>query len=313
MPIRSGAGLAVRVYPEWGKVGKILQLCKCTFPCGLLPSYNPDAKRHTRAVPSPSTQRRRAPREVSRSSPGGKLPEAVSPPLQAGAEALDRTLPYRAAPRHAPEDEEGEATHGRRAHSDGRRLLQGDRYPPFAYALCHVRPLGRSLRSLQATADGASGCHSSAVCTKAALFSASAARRARTCSRAVRNRGARLPRLENCGRGSRCGGGFLEALRAIPAGGRAGYGDLSGHDRCLRVQRDSLGCSPRHAFMDVRHKHGAPSSWWCELRVGGVGMRESVASAESAPPGLKIRTIASHVSDALSPYFSLDDVLTDFS
>jgi hypothetical protein len=42
-------------------------------------------------------------------------------------------------------------------------------------------------------------------------------------------------------------------------------------------------------------------------------MRESVASAESAPPGLKIRTIASHVSDALSPYFSLDDVLTDFS
>jgi hypothetical protein len=34
--------------------------------------------------------------------------------------------------------------------------------------------------------------------------------------------------------------------------------------------------------MDVRHKHGAPSSWWCEFRVGGVGMRESVASAGSA-------------------------------
>ena len=40
-------------------------------------------------------------------------------------------------------------------------------------------------------------------------------------------------------------------------------------------------------------------------------MCESVASAGSAPPGLKIRTIASHVSDALFPYFSLDDVLTD--
>lgn len=39
-------------------------------------------------------------------------------------------------------------------------------------------------------------------------------------------------------------------------------------------------------------------------------MRESVASAGSAPSGLKICTLASHVSDALSPYFSLDDVLT---
>jgi hypothetical protein len=52
--------------------------------------------------------------------------------------------------------------------------------------------------------------------------------------------------------------------------------------------------------MDVRHEHGAPPSWWCELRVGGVGLRASVASAGSATPGLKIRT-ASHVSDALSP------------
>ena len=50
---------------------------------------------------------------------------------------------------------EGEATHGRSAHSDGRRLLQGDRYPLFASALCHARPLGRSLRSLQATAVAA--------------------------------------------------------------------------------------------------------------------------------------------------------------
>jgi hypothetical protein len=41
-----------------------------------------------------------------------------------------------------------------------------------------------------------------------------------------------------------------------------------------------------------------------------VGMRESVASAGSATPGLKIRT-ASHVSDTPSPYCSLDDVLTD--
>ena len=104
----------------------------------------------------------------------------------------------------------------------------------------------------------------------------------------------------------------MEAIRAIPAGGNAGDGALSGHDRCLRVQGYYLCCAPRHAFMAVRHKHGAPASWWCELRVGGVGMRESVASAGSAPPGLKICTLARHVSDALSPYFSLDDVLTDF-
>jgi hypothetical protein len=50
----------------------------------------------------------------------------------------------------------------------------------------------------------------------------------------------------------------------------------------LRGPRDSLGGSPRHAFLDVRYKHGAPSSWWCELRVGGVGLRESMASAGSA-------------------------------
>ena len=77
-------------------------------------------------------------------------------------------------------------------------------------------------------------------------------------------------------------GGFLEAIGSMPAGGRAGHGDLSGHDRGLRGQRDALGGSPRHAFMDVRHEHGAPPSWWCELRVGGVGLRESVASAGSA-------------------------------
>ena len=171
-------------------------------------------------------------------------------------------------------------------------------------------PLGRSLRSLQAPADGASCCHASAVCTKAALFSAAAARCARTCPRTVRDRGARLPRLAHRGRGSRGGGSFLEALRAMPAGGRAGDGALSGHDRCLRGQRDALCGSPRHTFMAIRYKHGAPSSWWCEFRVGGVGMRESVASAGSATPGLKIRT-ASHVSDTPSPYGSLEDGLTD--
>ena len=96
----------------------------------------------------------------------------------------------------------------------------------------------------------------------------------------------------------------------MPAGGRAGDGALSGHDRCRRGQRDPLCGSPRHAFMAIRYKHGAPSSWWCEFRVGGVGMRESVASAGSATPGLKIRT-ASNVSDALSPYGSLDDGLTN--
>ena len=74
----------------------------------------------------------------------------------------------------------------------------------------------------------------------------------------------------------------MEAIGSIPAGGRDGHGDLSGHDRCLRVQRDALYCSTRHAFMDVRHEHGAPPSWWCELRVGGVGLRASVASAGSA-------------------------------
>jgi hypothetical protein len=41
-------------------------------------------------------------------------------------------------------------------------------------------------------------------------------------------------------------------------------------------------------------------------------MRESVASAGAAPPGLKIYSLARHGSEALCPYFSLDDVLRDF-
>ena len=98
----------------------------------------------------------------------------------------------------------------------------------------------------------------------------------------------------------------------MPTGGSAGDGDLSGHDRGLRGPRDARGCAPRHACMDVRPQHGAPSSWWGARRVGGVGMRASVASAGSATPGRKICTLASHIRDALSPYCSLDDVLTDY-
>jgi hypothetical protein len=97
-------------------------------------------------------------------------------------------------------------------------------------------------------------------------------RRARMCPRAVRARGARGGR------------GFLEASSAMPAGGRAGDGALAGHDRCLRGPRHARGCAPRHACMDVRRQHGAPASWWDARRVGGVGMRASVASAGSATP-----------------------------
>ena len=149
-----------------------------------------------------------------------------------------------------------------------------------------------------ATADGASCCHASAVCTKAALFSASAARRARTCPRTVRDRGAPLDWRTAVV--ALVAAELPEAIRAIPAGGHAGDGALSGHDRVFGQRM--FGGSPRHAFMAIRYKHGAPSSWWCEFRVGGVGMRESVGVCGVCDPrSKKIRT-ASHVSVLLPPW-----------
>ena len=104
-----------------------------TNPCDTsmrpLSSYNPDAKRHTRAVLTVHAAPPGAARGVASQS-WWEAPEAVSPLLQAGAEALDRTLPYRAAPRHASEDEEGDATHGRRAHSGWSPTTTSRKIPP---------------------------------------------------------------------------------------------------------------------------------------------------------------------------------------
>ena len=47
--------------------------------------------------------------------------------------------------------------------------------------------------------------------------------------------------------------------------------------------------------MDVRPQHGAPAPWWGARRVGGVGMRASVASAGAATPSRTICTLASHI------------------
>ena len=120
-----------------------------------------------------------------------------------------------------------------------------------------------------------------------------------------------VPACWEGGRGARGDGGFLDASRAMPAGAVLGTvlflvmtGVFVGQGMLVVAHHDTP------AWM-VRPQHGAPASWWGTRRVGGVGMRASVASAGSAPPGRKICTLASHIRDALSPYFSLDDVLTE--